>query len=127
MRRGRVFALAVAALLAGCGAGLKESRPSGRRPEASVAGRTPLPAVAPELDPENVERRFGFAEARARREESARLAKERRERADLVEKRPGRKASPADPRQLSPGAVGRPEIEAKQACPCAPDGAEDGD
>lgn len=40
-------------------------------PQAQVPGpgrSAPPPAITPESDPENIERRFGFAEAKARRE-----------------------------------------------------------
>ena len=59
---------------AGC-AGLGSRRPTdppqvGNGP----AGVHPLPAISQETDPDNVERRFGFEEAQARRDEARRQA-----------------------------------------------------
>ena len=66
-------------LSASCATGPRPNRPL---PNAAAAvsergGNTPTvigPPVTPESDPENVERRFGFAEAKARRQRDAQKA-----------------------------------------------------
>src|SRR5258708_3682508 len=69
---------ALLALAASCATG--GSQPRGARGDApSQRGSTPpatvAPPSAPEADPDNVEKRFGFAEAKARRERAAAEAK----------------------------------------------------
>jgi hypothetical protein len=113
----RVVAFFTVSLLAGCAAGRKETRPT--RSAVETAARTPAPALAPELDPDNVEARFGFAEARARREERARKRQAEQQRVDLVDGKPRRRAAPkmADP---NPGSTAEPSdgAKAEPGCPC---------
>lgn len=65
-------------LAAACGSfrpGAPIARPEPARAGAQAA-RAPAPAKAPEMDPANVEQRFGVAEAR-QREQTARQRRER--------------------------------------------------
>jgi hypothetical protein len=102
MKSPRGVALVLVACLAGCGASFKEGRPSSAGREGRVAGKTPPPATTPELDPDNVEARFGFAEAKARREELARRRQAEAQRVDLVDRKAKRGAPAAPPAESPP-------------------------
>ena len=80
----------------------------------SVAAPDPrhgIPAVSPELDPANAERRFGFAEAKARREAKLRAESDRHERLGVAGVGSG-----SSNRATTPAATSAPA--AKSGCPC---------
>jgi hypothetical protein len=65
-----------------CAAGCATARPSAPAPERLAAPdpRHGIPSTSPETDPVNTERRFGFAEAKARKEAQLRADRDRHER-----------------------------------------------
>jgi hypothetical protein len=72
----------LAAWIIFCAAGCATARPSAPGPERLAAPdpRHGVPATSPETDPANTERRFGFAEAKARKEAQLRADRDRHER-----------------------------------------------
>ena len=77
-------------VLAACGT-TRPGAPIARPPAAEVsagartAAPAPAPAKSPEMDPANVERRFGVAEARERKQEAKRKQQDQQKRVDVVE------------------------------------------
>lgn len=82
--------------------------------------RRELPAQMPEFDPENKERRFGIAEASARRDEQRQAQIDRSQRLDVVDG-PSPSSLPAAARPEAPppkGQTATPTSEAGLRCSC---------
>jgi hypothetical protein len=85
MTRPIVFAL-TGLLLCACGTtrpGRPVARPETTQPSNSTRAQAPAPAKSPEMDPANVERRFGTAEARERKQEAKRKQQDQQKRVDV--------------------------------------------
>jgi hypothetical protein len=73
-------------LLTACGTtgpGRPIARPETTQARDSTRAQAPAPAKSPEMDPANVERRFGTAEARERKQESKRKQQDQQKRVDV--------------------------------------------
>jgi hypothetical protein len=83
----RVMALGLCGwLLAACGttgAGRPPARPQAARTVDNTRAQAPAPAKSPEMNPANVEHRFGTAEDRARKQEAKRKKQDEQKRIDV--------------------------------------------
>ncbi|HEY0714108.1 MAG TPA: hypothetical protein VGF45_15615 [Polyangia bacterium] len=129
MNTARTRALALALVAVGPLACATGRAPVGPRPETVVPAdpRHGIPPATRESDPETTERRFGFGEARARREEKARAAAQPREKVEVEgvkepAKTPAKPVeSPAKPPTTNtpkPPTTSTAKPEAAAGCPC---------
>jgi hypothetical protein len=85
MTRSIVLALS-GVILIGCGTtrpGAPVARPETTQAKGGTRTSAPAPARSPEMDPANVEARFGVAEARERKQEAKRKQQDKQKRVDV--------------------------------------------
>ena len=71
-------------LITACGTTRTAARRETTPASSNVRAQAPAPALSPERDPANVERRFGTAEARARKQEAKRKQQDQQKQVEVA-------------------------------------------